>query len=33
MDTQNLALALIVVESDDSKVPENAKHMVTFIIA
>jgi hypothetical protein len=32
MDAQNLALALIIVESDDSMVPGNAKHRVPFIL-
>jgi hypothetical protein len=33
MDTQNLALALIIVDFDDSMVPGNAKHRVPFILA
>jgi hypothetical protein len=33
MDTQNLALTLINVDSDDSMVPGNAKHRMPFILA
>jgi hypothetical protein len=33
MDTENLTLALITVDSDDSIVPGNAKHRIPFILA